>query len=134
MNSIENALITAINTELQREYPGIMVYSDATAFSSTFPCVSIYEADNAFAAGTYDTSRVEKYSDVMYQIDAYSNLTEGRKAQCKDIIRIVDNVMTGYGIERTSMSPTPNVNDSNIYRITARYSARIDKNNTIYRR
>lgn len=134
MNSIENAVITAAYNALQPKYPGIKVYSDATAVSATFPCVSIYEIDNALASDTYDTSRREKYSDATYQVDVYSNLEQGRKEQCRNIIAIIDEMFVGYGLERTSMVPTPNANDSNIYRITARYSARIGYDNTIYRR
>ena len=134
MKSIENALITAIHDALQDEYPGIAIYSDPTALSATFPCVSVYEIDNTTAADTYDTDFREKHSDATYQVDAYSNLENGRKTQCKHIVSIIDELVVGMGLERTSMMPTPNLNDNNIYRITARYTARIGDNNIIYRR
>lgn len=134
MNSIENAVITAAYNALQSKYPGIPVYSDATTETPVFPCVSIYEIDNAAARDTLDTSRIEKYSDVAYQIDVYSNAESGRKAQCKDIIEIIDDTLTGCGLTRTSIVRTPNLGDNNIYRLTARYSARVGKDNTVYRR
>lgn len=134
MKSIENAVITAISDALQAEYPGIPVYSDATAYSPKFPCVSVYEADNASATDTIDSAGREKFSDAMYQVDVYSNLEQERKAQCKSIISIIDDVLIGLGLGRTAMLPAPNLNDTNIYRITARYSARIGDNDTVYRR
>lgn len=134
MNSIENAVITEIHTALQAKYPGILVYSDATAYSPEFPCVSVYEADNASATDTIDSSGREKFSDTMYQVDVYSNLEQGRKAQCKSIIGIIDDKLVSLGLVRTTKLPAPNLNDSNIYRLTARYSARVGKDNTIYRR
>ena len=134
MKSIENSLITAVHDALQAEYPGIAVFSDTTVIPAAFPCVSLYEIDNTSAADTRDTSGVEKHSDATYQVDAYSNLEVGRRTQCKRIMAIIDDLMIGFGLERTSMLPTPNLNDDNIYRITARYTARIGNNNTIYRR
>lgn len=134
MKSIENAVITAIYDALNPEYPGIMVYGDATAVAETFPCVSAYEADNSTAADTLDSSGREKFSDAMYQIDVYSNLDQGRKAQCRKILEIIDQKLTRFGLVRTTTLPTPNLNDNNIYRLTARYTARIGDNNTVYRR
>ena len=134
MKSIENPLITAVYDALRTGYPGIAVFGDATTIAAKFPCVSLYEIDNTTAADTRDTSGMEKHSDASYQVDVYSNAETGRKTECRLIMAIIDDLMIGYGLDRTSMLPTPNLNDNNIYRITARYTARIGNNNTIYRR
>lgn len=134
MNSIENAVVTAVYDALQPEYPGIAVYSDVIAKEPMFPCVTVVESGNSCSVDTIDSSAIEKFSDVMYQVDVYSNLDRGRKAECKSILSIIDSKLIGFGFVRTMIAQTPNLDGNNIYRLTARYTARVDRYDTIYRR
>jgi hypothetical protein len=68
---------------------------------------------------------------VVYEVNAYSNKTSGKKAECKAIMAIVDNVMNGLGFTRTAKTP---INaDPARYRLFARYRAVVSQDKTIFK-
>ena len=81
----------------------------------------------------YYTGDIENAVNVMYQVDVYSNLNTGKKAQTKAIIALLDEVLAGYRFVRTFCNPVQNFNDATIYRMTARYTRRITNQDEIYK-
>ena len=124
MFNIENILFTEIATELRSQFSGIKVSGEYVKSPAGFPFVSIVESDNYMSH--LDNSGTEKYSTVMYEINVYSNKTSGKKAEARSIISVIDEMMYARNFTRLSMSPAPNLEDSTIYRITARYRAETD--------
>ena len=68
-----------------------------------------------------DTSGIENFADVMYQVDIYSNKNKGKKSECKAIAAVVDDEFARLGFTRTFLNPVPNMDDATIYRMTGRY-------------
>lgn len=102
--------------------------------STMFPLVTVEEHDNSMYEKTQDSGNIENHARVLYEVNVYSNLANGKKSQAKQLIHQVDEVMANMGFVRSYCSPTPNLADSTVYRITARYRAVVDKNKNIYRR
>lgn len=100
--------------------------------SKVFPLVTVEEYDNSVYEKTQDSGNYENHAKLLYEVNVYSNLTSGKKAQAKELMKKVDEVMAKMGFVRSYCSPTPNLSDSNIYRITARYKAIADKEQNIY--
>lgn len=132
--SFEDELFTKIATALRTEFTSIFVVGEYVNAPSKFPAVYIVEQDNAVHRAGGDTSNIENYSDVMYQVDIYSNKNKGKKAECKAIAAFVDAQFAALGFTRTFMNPVPNMDDGTIYRITARFQAVVGNDNVIYRR
>lgn len=130
MTQIENEIFTELYNILITAYTGIFVTGEYTPTPDKFPCVFIEEADNYTVS--LNGSNKGEVSAVMYEINVFSNLAEGRKTQVKSIIKTIDDFMTLRGFMRTMCSPTPNA-DTTVYRMTARYEASVF-NETIYRR
>lgn len=133
MNDIESDVFTLVANRLRTEIGAANIYitGEYTPAPPKFPCVFIYEADNSNIG--FNGCNAEDITGVMYVIEAYSNLTNGKKSECKNIMHIVDSVMTSLGFTRTMMQQLPNMSDATIFRMTARYTAAVI-NNTIYRR
>lgn len=133
MNTIENDVYTAVKTALLARFgdEGIFVTGEYTPTPPFFPCAYISEADN-FNAG-FDGSNNEVVTGVMYEAEVYTNKLNGKKAQAKAIMKLIDGIMTSLGFTRTFLQQLPNMNDATIFRLTARYTASVI-NNTIYRR
>lgn len=133
MNTIENEVFTLVKNELITEFGvnNILVTGEYNPTPSKFPCVYLYEADN-FNAG-YDGCNHEVVTGVMYEIQVYTNKQNGKKAQAKNIMQVIDALLTRYGFTRTFMQQVPNMNDATIFRMVARYSAAVI-DNVIYRR
>ena len=61
-------------------------------------------------------------------------LAKDKKQECKKLMKTADTILSALNLTRVFCRPTPNLEDSTIYRITARYRAVVDKKNNIYRR
>lgn len=133
MNNIENDIFTLVATALRNEVGASNIYitGEYNPVPPKFPCVYICEVDNFNAGG--DSCRAEVITGVMYEVQIYSNLTNGKKSEAKKLASIVDSVMTPLGFTRTMLQQIPNLQDATIFRIVARYTASVI-DNVIYRR
>ena len=134
MIDIENELFTKIATAIRTEFPGAYVIGEYVNAPSKFPAVYIVEQDNTVNKATRDTSGIENFADVMYQVDIFSNKNKGKRAECKAIASLVDQQFASLGFTRTFLNPVPNIDDGTIYRMTGRWIATVSKDNEIYRR
>ena len=134
MINIEDEILSLIATALRAAFDGIYVSGEYVSQPPQFPAVFIVEMDNTVYLPGRDSSGIENFADVMYQVDVYSNLNLGKKAQAKTIIGMIDVLMAVNGFTRTFLNPVQNMNDPAIYRITARYSAVVGKDKVIYNR
>lgn len=133
MIDIENEIFTKIATELRSRFSGINVYGEDVRTPSSFPCVSIVEADNYTVKQTQDSGSNENHAYLMYEVNVYSNKTNGKKTECKEILTATDDILLGLGFTRTMKNPV-SMDDATIYRMIARYTAIVSQNQTIYRR
>ena len=133
MIDIENSIFTTIATALRERFDDITVSGEDVRTPSTFPFVSIVEADNYVRLNTQDSGSNENHANVMYEINVYSNKTSGKKAECKEILGVIDEILTGLNFSRTMKNPV-SMDDATVYRLVGRYQASVSKNHTIYRR
>lgn len=122
-----------IATELRTQYPGIYVTGEYIDAPPSFPAVSIVEADNYVDAEAMSSSPNEEYSIVMYEVEVYSDLQVGKMTQARNILATIDAILYDLNFTRLSMMPVPNMANTSIYRLVARYSAETD-GTLLYRR
>lgn len=136
MIDIENYIFNNISKELKNQFQNIFVKSEYVKNVSEFPCVFINEKINTVLQETSDEI-IENHVNLMYQVDIFSNLTSSKKAECKKILKKVDDEMVKMGFVRILCEPIENLEDATIYRITARYSAIVGREingiNQVYR-
>ena len=134
MIDIENELFNAVVERVRAIYPGVFMVGEYVKSPSSFPCVSMVEVDNATLRETQTSVGGENHATVMYEINVYSNKTRGKKAECKEIWAIIDDVLMSLNFTRIMLEPIPNLDDATIYRMLGRYRAVVSKDKTIYRR
>ena len=133
MIDVENQIYTPIAEALREAFPGIDTSGEYVKAPSAFPHVSIAEQDNYPTLAHLSTSDTEKYATIMYEVNVYSNKSSGKKAQCRSIMKVIDDLMYRRNFTRISLSPVPNLENATIYRLVARYRAETDGVN-LYRR
>lgn len=121
INDCEFELFTKLATVLRTAFPGIYVTGEYVRTSPRFPCVSIEQRDSSVWRGSRETTNMEVHTSVMYEVNVYSNKESGKKAECKEILSVVDDELSKLNFTRTMLSPVPNLADATIYRLTARY-------------
>lgn len=131
MIDIENDVYDAISTVLKASYPGITVTGEYVPTNAKLPAVSIVEADNR-VVDSMRTVHIENAAHVMYEVNVYTNLVNGKKTQAKNICSTLDDKFAEMGFTRTMRNQVPNFANTNIYRIVCRYEANVDPDFWIY--
>lgn len=126
MIDVENEVYTRIAEMLRVKFPGINVSSEYVKSPSEFPHVSITQSDNYPITEREDSSNQENMVQVMFEVNAYSNKSSGKKTECKQIMAAVNDLLTSMNFRRLVMTPVPNMENATIYRITARYRVATD--------
>lgn len=134
MINIENDIFNRVSKKVRAEFPDIYMTGEYVKSPPSFPATSLVEMDNTVYDITRTSSDNENHVTVMYEVNTYSNKTKGKKSECKAIAALIDTEMISLGFTRTMLQPIPNMDDATIYRMTARYTAIVSKNKTIYRR
>jgi hypothetical protein len=132
--NIEEELFNDVATEVRKEYPKVYMVGEYVKSPPSFPFVSFIEQDNSVYTKTQTSLGDENHCQVMYEVNVYSNKTKGKKAECKNIIALIDDVMLHKGFTRIMLQPIPNIDDATIYRMVARYSSVVSKDKEIFRR
>ena len=76
----------------------------------------------------------EVHSLLMFEVNVYSNKLSGRKTECKQIMKIINEEFMDRGFRRTGLRPIPNLYDATIYRMVARYTGVVSKDKIVCRR
>lgn len=126
MIDVENMVVDAVYKAVKAQYPTAEISSEEKDIPSSFPCVYIVEEDNSTYQRTQDNDLLEHHASVMYSVNVYSNKKNGKKAEAKAIMNIVDVTLQSIKFTRTMKMPIRNI-DPSVYRITARYTAIIEE-------
>lgn len=135
MIDIESQVLSKISAPLRAIYtnPKIFITDQAVKTPASYPAVTILEIDNSTYDKSLDSSGIENHATVSYEINTYSNKATGRKAECKAIAALIDEIMQSIGFKRISLNQIPNLDDATIYRIVSRYRAVVSKDETIHK-
>jgi hypothetical protein len=131
---IENEVFSTIATVLRATYDPISVYGEYVKSPAVFPAVMIEEKSNSALERTQDSGSLENHASLMYEVNVYSNKQTGKKSQCKEIFKIIDNEFQKLGFTRTLKEPIPNLESGTIYRMVGRYTAVVSVGGIIFRR
>ena len=131
MIDVESAVFQKCADAFRAAYPNGYIAGEYVSQPPKFPAVMVVEMDNNVDERAMDNGNIENAVNVMYQVDVFSNLNKGKKAQAKAIVALIDEVLAQYRFVRTFCNPIQNMNDATIYRMTARYRRRITDTETI---
>ena len=124
MIDCENEVYTRIAKVLREKFPGINLAGECVPAPSVFPHVSVTHSDNSVIANR--TTGSAEMAQVMFEINVYSNKTEGKKTECKAIMKVIDELLFKMNFKRLALTPVPNMENTTIYRLVARYRVATD--------
>jgi hypothetical protein len=128
---VSNEIFNAVATDLRLTYEGIKVVGEYVATPTVFPTVTIDEIQNIPAH--LDSAVHNKYAEVVYRIQVFSNAKTGKRAEARRIFFTVDVKLQELGLYAVTFTTTPAVYNSEIYCITATYRAVVDRDGRVYR-
>lgn len=117
----EMEIFEAVAFTLRNKFKSIFVYGvELSDMPPKFPAVSFVQTNNATNTAYATFDRLENVVKEEYKAEVYSNLSKGKEAETKEIIKLLSEVMAGFGYERTFCEMVPN-GDSTISRRIARF-------------
>ena len=134
MIDIESEVFSIVANAVRTAYPDAYVVVEYVKSPTRFPSVSIVEMDNTAYDRTQTSDNLENHSELIYEVNIYSNKTSGKKSECKAIASLIDNEFATLGFSRIMLQPIPNLEDATIYRMTGRYKGVVSKDKKVYRR
>lgn len=133
MIDVENQVFDKVFNAVSAKFPNADITGETVLKPEKFPSVSVELADSYVRTSGIDSGEIENYSNVMFEVNVFSNKSEGKKSEAKAIFDVVDNAFALMGFTRQSMSPM-NMNTSTVYRIVGRYVGTVGRDLKIYRR
>jgi hypothetical protein len=124
----EDVIYEAVSAALRRAFDGIFITGvEITDTPPRFPAASIVQLNSTVNARYSTFEKVDNVAAEEYKFDVYSNLESQKEAkqQTKDIVAVIDGVMSDFFYIRSFCQPIPGVDAKNTRRV-ARY-----KNNNI---
>lgn len=126
-----NEIFNVVATNLRSLYPGIQVVGEYVAEPARFPCVTIDEIANV--PTHLDSATKNKYADVVYRVQVFSNKESGKRAEARGIYNSVDEKLMELGLYAKSYTTTPAIYNAEIYCITATFGGIVSEDGTIFR-
>ena len=99
---------------------------------SAFPAATLDEIKNVSVDRLEDSSNEEKFAEVGYRLQVFSNKQKGKKAEARAIFATADSLLRGMGLKRKTFTTTPEFYNSTIYSITATYEGTISADGVVY--
>ena len=131
MIDYSNEIFNAVAKHLRSLYKGIQVKGEYVATPAKFPTVTIDEINNI--PTELDSATTNKFADVVYRVQVFSNKENGKRAEAREIYKSVDEKLMELGLFAKTFTTTPAIYNSEIYSITATYGGIISRDGVIYR-
>ena len=134
MFSIQREIFTTTATAVLTAYPTCRIVNAFIYAPPAFPCVAIVLSDDGMTYKMRDSSKADNYRDITLTIDAFSNKAEGKKTEAEGIMQTIIDTLAPLNFTMVSCKPASNTNDASNYRITATFTATVDKDGKLYTR
>ena len=131
MIDFSNEIFSAVAESLRSVFSGITVKGEYVDVPSTFPTVTIDEIRNV--PFSVDGARRNKYANVTYRVQVFSNSVDGKRAEARKIYNVVDEILQQYNLHCVSFTTTPTIYNAEIYSITATHTGVVSRDGVFYR-
>ena len=131
MLDFSNEIFSAVAEDLRSVYTGIQVKGEFDPNPAKFPCVTIDEISNVPVH--LDSALKNKYAEVVYRVQVFSNKATGKRAEARGIYATVDETLMELGLFAKTYTSTPAIYNAEIYSITATFEGIIGADGTVYR-
>lgn len=134
MFEIQKEIFTKVANNVLATYTTCRMTNAFIYAPSEFPCVALVSSDDGMTYNMRDSSHSDDYRDITLTADVYTNKVDGKKAQAESIMQIIIDTLAPLNFNMVSCKPFSNINNAQNYRLTATFTATVDKDGNIYTR
>lgn len=103
--------------------------SEVVDAPSVFPHIEIVQSESITDTSGQTNEFAENRANLTFDITVYSNLKEGKRSQCREIMNHIDNYVQRMNFSRQTMTFLPNMMNHSYARLFAKYTVKADENN-----
>lgn len=130
MIDIESKIVDTVFNAVRTAYPNADVTTGYDEKSAVFPCVVVYETNNApYRRGNTDDC-AENYTRLTYDVSVYTNNENSAKTDGKKILALVDEALQGLKFRRIHKNRPLNINRT-VFRQYGRWEVIVSKPITV---
>lgn len=126
MIDVENLVFDTVYSGFATQKPGVEVNKGFIEETAVFPCVVVRETNNVPVKSMNTDDCAENFTRVTYQVDVYSDKDGTARSECRELLKVADDIMQSMKFYRTHMSEPLNISRS-IFRQYARYTVIVGK-------
>lgn len=138
MIDIESKIVDTIfnAVKAQNAFPNADVTTGFDEKTAVFPCVVVYETNNAPYTKSATDDCSENHTRLTYEVSIYTNSLDSAKTDGKRILEIVDTALKSLKFRRVHKNRPLNINRT-VFRQYGRWEVIVGKpiavgNNTVY--
>ena len=130
MIDIESKIVDTVFNAVRTAYPNADVTTGYDEKTAVFPCVVVYETNNApYRRGNTDDC-AENYTRLTYDVSVYTNNENSAKTDGKKILALVDEALQGLKFRRIHKNRPLNINRT-VFRQYGRWEVIVSKPITV---
>lgn len=129
MIDFTNEIYTAVADAADAAISGIICTSGNVPGSERFPVLLFHPIDSYADERSSESGDVEHRTTWVFEAQSYSNKSD---RQAREIIALVDSLMTSWGWMRTTMAPVDDADDT-VRRMVARWRGTVDADGRVGR-
>lgn len=143
MIDVESKIFNIIYEAVMAYDNTIYVTSEVAVAPPSFPAVYVEQIDSYNPPQFRISSRAETYAVVVTDVEVYSNASDGKRAEAKSILTVIDDKLRSEGFRRTTMNYTDLTDNRNssvsnrnqtIIRLLGRYEVLVNEGGLFYAR
>ena len=134
MFDIEREIFTAAATAVLTVSPSCRITNAFIYAPAEYPAASIVMSDDGMTYKMRDSSKADNFRDITLTADVYTNKVDGKKTEAESIMQAIIDKLASLNFTMVSCKPNSNNNIASYYRLTATFTATVDKDGQIYTR
>ena len=134
MFNIQREIFTKAATAILTDFSTCRILNSFVYAPPAFPCACIVLSDDGMTYKMRDSSHSDNFRDVTLTADVYSNKADGKKTQAEAIMQTIIDTLAPLNFTMVSCKPYSNNDNATNYRITATFTATVDKDGHIFTR
>lgn len=126
MIDIENLVFNTVYDGVVSVHTDVSVQKGFIEETAVFPCIVLRETNNVPVQSMNTDDCAENFTRVTYQVDVYSDKGGTARSECRELLKLVDEIMQSMKFRRTHMNEPLNIKRT-IFRQYARYTVIVGK-------
>ncbi len=130
----QKEIYTEVANTVLASFPTCNIRNAFVYAPDVFPTVAIVLSGDGSTHNTRDSSHIDKFNDITATVDVFTNKAGSKKTEAEEIMGVISDKFYSLNFNLVSCKPSSNTSNAQIYRLTATFTATVDRGGNLYTR